>query len=557
MRVKYLFVSFLCAFLIISACRNVTEKQKGENKKSENKHSENEQVVDWSDVQVNDYLNEIDSSYVAREVNIFYESRNYKLAWIDNGKLSKNAYVLLDELKSSIHQGLKTENYSIFEIDKDLLNPDSDNYITLYSQAAKTDVLLSEAFLKYTTELLTGIITPDSLGIVWEIYPKKVNLPEYLGEALENNSIHEYLYKLGPYHESYYKLLDAYNYMSGINKEEWILPGYFPLLRPDDSSEYVLDLKVFLQASGDLIPPETEYMESAVFDQRLEYAVKQFQERHGLKADGLVGNMTLNEMNVPLEHSLNQLLVNIDRIRFLPSNLGRRYIIVNIPGYFLEYYENDKLKLTMNVVVGKIENYTPVLKDTMSYIVFNPDWNIPYSIATEEMLPIIKSDTTYLTRNNYVLLRGTYESTDTVNPGEVDWSEITPDDFPFSIIQKPGYDNALGRIKFMFPNNYSIYLHDIPADEDFQYEKRDFSHGCIRLEKPVELAKILLEGQLEPQEIQNILISEETEVVILEKKVLVHFMYKTAWVDNNYKLQFRRDIYDIDRKSISLLNSSP
>lgn len=557
MRFKYLFVSLLCGFLIISACKNISEKQKGENKKSAKKHPENELVLNWSDVQVNDYLNEIDSSDVAREVFKFYESRNYKLAWIDKGKLSKNAYELLDELKNSIHQGLKTEDYRIFQIDKNLLNPDSGDSMTLYSQVARTDILLSEAFLKYATDLLTGIITPDSLGIVWEIYPKKVNLPEYLGEALQKNSIHQYLYKLGPHHESYYKLLDAFKYMSGIIKEEWILPGYFPLLRLDDSSEYVFDLKVFLQASGDLIPPETEYMESAFFDQRLEYAVKQFQERHGLKADGLVGDLTLNEMNVPLEHRLNQILVNIDRIRFLPSNLGGRYIIVNIPGFFLEYYENDELKLPMNVVVGKIENYTPVLKDTMSYIVFNPDWNIPYSIATEEILPNIKSDTTYLARNNYILLRGSYESTDTVKPDEVDWSEITPDDFPFSIIQKPGYDNALGRVKFMFPNNYSIYLHDTPANEAFQYEKRDFSHGCIRLEKPVELAKILLEGQLESQEIQDILLSEETEEIILDKKVLVHFMYQTAWIDENDQLQFRQDIYDIDRKSISLLNSSP
>ena len=491
------------------------------------------------------------------EVNKFYESRNHKLAWIDNGKLSKNAYELLDELKNSIHKGLKTEDYTVFQIDKDLLKPDSGDSITLYSQAARTDMLLSEAFLKYAMDLSTGRVATDSLDIIWESYPKKDNFPEYLEKALEENSVSKALYNLWPHHESYYKLLNAYNNLSAFPETKWPLPGHLPVLKRKDRKESIPRVKGFLSATGDLNSGDSSYLTSPVFDKKLENAVRQFQQRHGLKSDGIIGETTLAEMNIPLKYRLNQLLVNIDRIRFLPADFGKRYIIVNLPGYFLEYYENDKLKLPMNVVVGKIENYTPVLKDTMSYIVFNPDWNIPNSIATDEMLPKIKSDSTYLKRNNYILLRGSYKSTDTVNPGTVKWKDITADNFPFSIIQLPGDNNALGRIKFMFPNNYDIYLHDTPANNLFNYENRAFSHGCIRVENPEALANTLLDGQLNPREIEEILEDKKTKSVVLEKKVMVHFLYQTAWIDKNDQLQFRKDIYDIDRKSISLLNSSP
>jgi murein L,D-transpeptidase YcbB/YkuD len=349
--------------------------------------------------------------------------------------------------------------------------------------------------------------------------------------------------------ENYRKLEKAYNYLS---RSEWPLPGEMPSLKLNDSSSSVLKIKSYLKATGDLRGNRV-YLASAVFDKRLANAVMAFQARHGLAPDGIVGKNTLEKMNVPLSYRLQQLIVNMERLKTLSGDFGERFIVVNIPAFFLEYYEKGRPRLTMNVVVGDIENYTPVLQDTMSLIVFNPVWNVPFSIATKEILPEAKSDAGYFDKNNYVVLKGSYTSKDTIDPENVNWEELSEENFTFFIVQKPGKSNALGRIKFIFPNNFAVYLHDTPSDQAFKNERRDFSHGCIRLEKPVELADILLYGQLAPEEITDILSREETETFKLDNKVVVHLVYQTAWVDDEGRLQFRDDIYDIDKSAVSEL----
>jgi murein L,D-transpeptidase YcbB/YkuD len=327
------------------------------------------------------------------------------------------------------------------------------------------------------------------------------------------------------------------------------LPGDLPLLKQSDNNSSVLKIKNYLRATGDL-KGNRAYFRSTLFDDRLTKAVNSFQSRHGLKPDGIVGKNTLEKMNVPLDHRLQQLKVNLERLRELQEDFGERYIIVNIPAFFLEYYENGRLRLGMNVVVGDIENYTPVMQDTMSYIVFNPAWNVPAKITTRELLPEAQADAGYFEKNNYAVLKGSYTSKDTIDPQTVRWQDYSEDNFPFSIVQLPGKNNALGRIKFMFPNKSDIYLHDTPSNEAFRLEKRDLSHGCIRLEKPVELADILLKGQLTPEEIDDILDQEETKTVKLDNKVIVHLLYQTAWVDNSGRLQFRDDIYCLDNVAL-------
>jgi murein L,D-transpeptidase YcbB/YkuD len=345
---------------------------------------------------------------------------------------------------------------------------------------------------------------------------------------------------------NYRRLEKAYN---SLSRSEWPLPGEVPLLKQGDKASPVLKLKNYLRATGDL-RGNRSYFASSLFDQRLTRAVSKFQARHGLKPDGIVGKNTLEKMNVPLSYRLKQLQVNIERLKTLPEDFGERFIIVNIPAFFLEYYERGRVKTGMNVVVGDIENYTPVLQDTMSYIVFNPSWNVPVSIATKELLPAAQADPGYFEKNNYAVLKGSYTSKDTIDPKTVNWQEYSEENFPFSIIQKPGPDNALGRIKFMFPNNFDIYLHDTPSNQAFNLEKRDLSHGCIRLEKPVELAKILLSGQMDPEEINELLSEEESKTVRLDNKVVVHLVYQTAWIDEEGRLQFRDDIYEIDKASM-------
>jgi len=356
----------------------------------------------------------------------------------------------------------------------------------------------------------------------------------------------------GNYNEEYYDLKST---LRKLKRDKWQNPALSGIVKLNDSSESVLHLKEYLKETGDLSGVKRAYMSSAVFDKRLEAAVKLFQLRHGLEPDGIAGEKTIEAMNIPLSERLKQIQANMERLKSFPPEIGRRYIVVNIPGFYMEYFDAGRLKMKMNVVVGEIENYTPMLHDTMSYIVFNPEWNVPESIAIEEILPKVKDDTEYLEKNNYILLKGAYNSTDTIPAGEVDWEKVDTTKFPFSFIKNPGTTNPLGKIKFMFPNNYNIYLHDTPADQLFGLDKRALSHGCIRLEKPFELAEMILAGQMETDEIKKILDSEKTTSVPLKNKVLVHITYQTAWIDEEGRLNLRDDIYGLDKQPISQVST--
>jgi murein L,D-transpeptidase YcbB/YkuD len=510
--------------------------------------------INWNEVRITDFSDTASGRKYSEKADTFYQNRNYSLAWFSDGKLNNASFQLIDEIRNSENPGLEPENYNLFKEHNELLNKDPDTSFLSKSpdEAAHFDLLLTDAYIAYASDLSRGRITTDSLFIKWENYPEEVNLPEYLATAIENNSVIESLHRLRPHNNSYYRLIDAYNQ---LRNSDWPLPGSIKPLKKSSRGSNVIRVKKFLATTGDLEDADSLYLVSPVFDVNLEKAVMKFQKRHGLKADGVAGVGTIEEMNVPLTERLNQILVNIDRFRSLPPDMGNRYIAVNIPGYYMEYYENDSLKIKMNVVVGEIENYTPVLKDTMSYIVFNPEWNVPESIVKKEMIPEIKKDVRYLAKNNYVLLKGSYNSPDTINPSDINWQKVDTSKLSFRIIQMPGKNNALGRMKFMFPNNNNIYLHDTPSGSIFNLEKRDISHGCVRLEKPVELARLLLHGQPEEEDIDKILSESKTVSIPLKNKVMVQFMYNTAWVDDD-GLQFRKDIYFIDSESAELLKKN-
>ena len=489
------------------------------------------------------------------EVKRFYQNRDFRLAWFTNDeRLSTAARVLLDDLHHPEEKGLPFNYYTVYPIDKSLLKQNKvPDLKTPPSLAREIDVLLTEAYFTYASNLSSGIIDPDKLNVIWKRHIVSIDLVKHLEQALQTNTIAESLEALQPGHDAYRRLLESYREFKRKQEADWPVPGNFKSLEEGDISSYVIKLKKFLKASGDLQKTDSLFMNIPLYDPTVKAAVTSFQSRHGLETDGIIGKMTLAEMNRPLEYRLNQLLINLDRNRWLPENPGERYILINIPDYTLKYYGSDGITQSMKVVVGKLENYTPVLKDSMSYIVFNPSWNVPYSIASKEMLPKLKADSSYLRRNNYILLRGSYRSIDTLQAENIDWSVIKENSFPFFVVQKPGGGNALGKIKFMMPNIHAIYLHDTPSGYLFNKAQRDFSHGCIRLQEPVELAQNILKNQLSADSIQAILKSKKETVVVLKQKVLVHFIYQTAWVDILGQVQFRNDVYNFDKKSVHLL----
>jgi len=300
--------------------------------------------------------------------------------------------------------------------------------------------------------------------------------------------------------------------------------------------------------SGDL-EEDAEGGGDDFFDRGLELAVRRFQKRHGLTDDGVVGPATLEALNVPVAERLRQIELNLERWRWLPEDLGRRYILVNIADFELEVVEDGRRVLAMRVVTGKKMRLTPVFSGRMTYLVLNPYWHIPHKIAVKDVLPRIKRDPGYLVRQGIRVFESWDDLAPEIPPETIDWPAVTKHNFAFKLRQDPGPSNALGRVKLMFPNRFAVYLHDTPSRYMFRKNQRDFSSGCIRVEKPIDLAAYVLDGDRKwtREKILSAIASGESRIAWLPEPIPVHVLYWTAWVDEEGTVQFRRDVYGRDR----------
>jgi L,D-transpeptidase YcbB len=487
----------------------------------------------------------------------FYKNFGYWSQWIEKGTLGSHALELINSLENMPAYGHNLSEYHYFEVL--LLNSKIESLRKEGFQVdyllAEMDALLTLMYIKYATDIHLGRVQPGDLGIIWERHSGKHNIIEMLEHALANENVGGSIAYKPPELSHYQNLNNAFKqYSQFLNDKVWPIPGHFPRLKMGDTSRFVPKIKQYLSLTKDLPKMDSAYMANNEYDRVLKNAVKQFQLRHAIEPDGTLGPKTQNEMNVPLEYRANQIKANLERLRWLPNEMGERYIMVNVPSYKLQYVENGKKILEMKVIAGKIKDYTPMLIDTLSYIEFNPTWNVPHSIATEEMLPKIKRDAGYLQRNHYELRKGYAYNGKTIRPDSVDWSLMDSAYFPFRIVQKPGKHNALGLVKFIFPNRYAIYMHDTPSGHLFSNNQRDFSHGCIRLEDPFELAGLLLkdQGGFNQDSIQNILKKERTRRIFLEKEIPIYITYQTVWANDNDRVYFYPDVYGIDQKHIAM-----
>ncbi len=296
-----------------------------------------------------------------------------------------------------------------------------------------------------------------------------------------------------------------------------------------------------------------------MFDDALEKAVIMFQKLHGLKTDGIMGHMTLKALSVPAETRARQIEINMERMRWISRNPGQRYIKVNIADFTLDVVEKDHPVLSMKVVVGEPFWHTPVFSAKMTHLVLNPSWNVPRSIAIAEIIPKIQKNMNYLKKENMKVIKGWEDKAGEIDPETVDWEAMNADTFNYRLRQEPGPLNPLSQIKFMFPNQFGVYLHDTPSKGLFERNIRSFSHGCIRLEKPLELAEYVLKK--DPKWTRDKIVSEIKEVkekeVGLPEPIYVHILYLTAWVDENSLLNFRDDIYGRDKKLGEALKKVP
>ena len=317
-----------------------------------------------------------------------------------------------------------------------------------------------------------------------------------------------------------------------------------PALHEGDMDERLPLLRERLVASSDLPASASQ---GVLFDEILTEAVRRFQARHGLTADGVVGTKTLTELNVPISKRIRQLAASLERCQPLPSLLEPRHILVNIADFTLKLYEDGKLRLSMPVIVGKTYRQTPVFNGRISSLVLNPTWEVPHSIATKDLLPKIKKNPGYLRKSDIRVFLGWNPGTEIDSAG-VDWTSLSPSRFPYRLRQEPGPANALGRVKFLFPNPYDVYLHDTPSRDLFQKDDRTFSSGCIRLARPLDLAVYLLQGTPlgSMEALTAAIASDKTQSIPIPSPIAVYMAYMTAWVDRDGTVQFRRDIYNRD-----------
>ncbi len=332
----------------------------------------------------------------------------------------------------------------------------------------------------------------------------------------------------------------------------WPMVVLHTKLKPGGSDEGVLALRERLRITGDYVPCEKS-VEDIVYDSCLQKAVKHFQARNGLSPDGVVGRGTLAVLNKTVDQRITTIRLNLDRIKWLADRHSKRHIIINIPDFKLYFEENGKLIESIRVITGKPNHPTPIFSDTVEYIVLNPYWNVPKSIIQKEFVPKLIRNPNAMKRKGIEIRQGWGKNAKVVNPSKVNWRNYvdgTP--MPFHFAQLPGKRNALGKIKFLFPNKFSVYMHDTPSKGLFKRSKRAFSHGCVRLQKPRELLKTFstFNSNIDFDKAQKILKGKTKTSITLKEKVPVDVIYLTAWVDYDGNLQFRNDIYGYDRMQL-------
>jgi len=491
----------------------------------------------------------------------FYERRLFRPAWIaDDGPLPQ-VESFVQAVQEADREGLRPEGYHLANIKSLLAELRQDMILKTplnLEKLADLDLLVTDSFLLYSSHLLSGRVNPETIQAEWYAQSRKANLDRILQIALDAKQIENVLQGLLPRHPGYPRLRQALaDYRNIAQKGGWPEVPAGPKMRLGDLGERVRILRNRLAVTGDLDPaPEKDGL---LFNVALQHAVKKFQRRHGLEVDGVVGPATLAALNIRAEKRVRQIEANLERWRWLPQDFGPRYILVNIASYELEVIENGRTVMRMRAIVGKSFQRTPAFSAQMTYIVFRPYWNVPDSIAKEEMLPLIRKDLGYLAQNELKLFQGWGSEQKEIDPTTVDWSGVNDENFPYHLRQEPGPMNPLGRVKFMFPNKFNVYLHDSPARVLFWKTEREFSHGCIRVHKAIELAEYVLRGDPEwtPENIRDALDKSFDQIVRLPEAIPVNVLYWTAWVDEDGSVQFRKDIYGQDRPLEEALGVRP
>lgn len=459
------------------------------------------------------YLSNLDS---------FYKNRDFAFAWFDTSGIIEQASNLLNKIENLKDEGLSDTVLYQTELTDLMSNQGLDS---LNKRSVDAELMLTSQYFFYARKVWQGFDETTLSAMNWYLPRKKIAYDQLLDSLINGKDV----LNAAPLFRQYSKLKDHLKKYHDIESA-----GGFPKVVADkksykkgDSSKAILTIRKILAQTGDIASDN----QGATFDDDLETGVKNFQNRFGLKADGVIGASFIKEINVPVSKRIDQIVVNMERSRWVPVDLSGDYIVINIPEFKLHVYEKDSVAWSMNVVVGQPAHKTVIFNGDMKYIVFSPYWNVPASIKNKEILPAIRRNKNYLSSHN------------------MEWYDGG------SIRQKPGPNNSLGLVKFLFPNSHSIYLHDTPAKSLFGETDRAFSHGCIRLSEPQRLAEYLLRNDTtwNKDKIVAAMNAGKEKYVTLKNPVPVFIAYFTAWVDRKGQLNFRNDIYGRDPRITDML----
>lgn len=494
----------------------------------------------------------------SEELRAFYQERDYAEAWSQNGKLTKLGEELRFELAESKYDGLIPEDYHIYEIDS-LFQAVADQKGKLkakpHAELADLDLMLSNAFFELARDLEIGKVDPASLKSAWDlgVNTPSVNYHKLLSESIRKGSVKEGLESLYPEFKIYKKgreIIRDLDEKSKVDTLVWQPVNLEKSLKLGDTHASIPRLRDRLIFWGFLEAYEVE--KPLLFDSIIEEGLKKYQLNHGMEPDGTIGNLTAESLNNSPAKLMDIAAVNLERLRWLSDTLrDSELILVNVANYQLDYLNKLDTVLTAKVIVGKEYNESPVFSAPMTYIAFSPYWNIPESIIKDEIMPAMQKNPNYLSQKNMEVIT---HSGEVITPKPKDWSGDT---FPYLVRQKPGGSNALGLVKFMFPNEHSIYIHDTPSRSLFELENRALSHGCIRIQDPAKFAALLLKDDPEwdREKIQEAMNQDNEQIVQLNRSIPVVIFYLTFWADTNGAPHFRSDIYNRDQEVLSALKA--
>ena len=546
---RYSFLLFVFAIVCITACNKCGEEKAQPQVLVEKPEMINEEVSKL----LTEKLKDIDSTktivilkdslITTQLLNAFYIQNKFSVTWTDKGLLNKQGDTLFSILKNAGEYGLIPSDYNLTNIDQ-LLKTKQDSATKKFDalKICEADLLLTDAYIKFLVHVSKGRLNADSLTLEWHPEKLDTNIVQLVNFAIKQNKIYETIDSLEPRNDQYKRIKLALKTFKNDYKDcEWDSLAS----RESDSTTFNERIKKRLIASHDYFD---EFTGSDSI--KLIKSIKNFQCRHNLTEDGKVGKLTFKAMQATKEDNIRQLEMNLERWRWYEAPKGRQYVWVNIPKFEMKVIEKDTLVMKSRVITGAPDHQTPLLKSTIRYFLIYPYWTVPFSIATKEILPILKRDTSYLRRKHFEVLGA---GNTPIDPSTIKWKRYSKTYFPWKLRQQIGDDNSLGILKFNFDNKYGVYMHDTDNRRLFGREMRALSHGCVRLDKFFDFAKFLVRDDSVKYPVDSLkadLGREQQKYVYAKRPITIYINYFTNEVDEYNEIHFFIDVYKRDEKML-------